>query len=61
MLELFHAPQSRSTRILWLLEELGARFEGSSAKDVIVRGDGKPSDEHELFERIARVPVVPAR
>ncbi|QPH52639.1 glutathione S-transferase family protein [Pontivivens ytuae] len=24
MLELFHAPQSRSSRILWLLEELGA-------------------------------------
>src|SRR5262245_18927905 len=27
MLTLFHAPQSRSTRIVWLLEELGARYE----------------------------------
>lgn len=26
MLTLFHAPRSRSTRILWLLEELGAPF-----------------------------------
>lgn len=26
MLTLFHAPRSRSTRILWLLEELGATF-----------------------------------
>ncbi|MES1201857.1 MAG: glutathione S-transferase family protein [Pseudomonadota bacterium] len=27
MLTLFHAPQSRSTRILWMLEELGADYE----------------------------------
>ncbi|MBE7219575.1 MAG: glutathione S-transferase [Caulobacteraceae bacterium] len=27
MLTLFHAPQSRSTRILWLLEEIGAPYE----------------------------------
>ena len=27
MLTLFHAPQSRSSRILWLLEELGADYE----------------------------------
>ena len=27
MLKLFHAPQSRSTRIVWLLEELGANYE----------------------------------
>ena len=26
MLTLFHAPRSRSTRILWLLEELGADY-----------------------------------
>ncbi|WP_275783412.1 glutathione S-transferase family protein [Pararhizobium gei] len=43
MLTLFHAPQSRSGRILWLLEELGAeynvryvsirRFDGSGGPD----------------------------
>jgi glutathione S-transferase len=27
MLTLFHAPQSRSSRIIWLLEELGAKYE----------------------------------
>jgi glutathione S-transferase len=27
MLTLYHAPQSRSSRILWLLEELGADYE----------------------------------
>ncbi|WP_434045607.1 MULTISPECIES: glutathione S-transferase family protein [Sorangium] len=27
MLTLFHAPQSRSSRIVWLLEELGAEYE----------------------------------
>jgi glutathione S-transferase len=27
MLTLFHAPRSRSTRIIWLLEELGADYE----------------------------------
>ena len=27
MLTLFHAPQSRSSRIIWLLEELGADYE----------------------------------
>ena len=27
MLTLFHAPQSRSSRFIWLLEELGAKYE----------------------------------
>ncbi|AUX24916.1 glutathione S-transferase [Sorangium cellulosum] len=27
MLTLFHAPQSRSSRIVWLLEELGAKYD----------------------------------
>ena len=27
MLTLFHAPRSRSTRILWLLEELGRPYQ----------------------------------
>lgn len=27
MLKLYHAPKSRSTRVLWLLEELGADYE----------------------------------
>ncbi|MEE4454901.1 glutathione S-transferase N-terminal domain-containing protein [Novosphingobium resinovorum] len=27
MITLFHAPQSRSSRIIWLLEELGTAYE----------------------------------
>ena len=27
MITLYHAPQSRSSRIIWLLEELGAPYE----------------------------------
>jgi glutathione S-transferase len=27
MITLFHAPQSRSSRIVWMLEELGVRYE----------------------------------
>ena len=38
MLKLFHAPRSRSTRILWLLEEIGAPYEIDYVS--IRRGDG---------------------
>jgi glutathione S-transferase len=41
MLTLFHAPRSRSTRILWLLEELGRPFEVEYVS--IARGDGTPA------------------
>ncbi|WP_075292262.1 glutathione S-transferase family protein [Pararhizobium arenae] len=38
MLTLFHAPMSRSSRMLWLLEELGAEYEVRYVS--IRRGDG---------------------
>jgi glutathione S-transferase len=38
MLTLFHAPRSRSTRILWLLEELGRPYQIEYVG--IARGDG---------------------
>ena len=38
MLTLFHAPQSRSSRVIWLLEELGATYE--ITKVAIARMDG---------------------
>lgn len=38
MLTLFHAPRSRSTRMIWLLEELGAPYEIRSV--TIARQDG---------------------
>ena len=45
MLTLIHAPQSRSSRIVWLLEELGADYE---IRYVSIRrwdGSGGPDDE----------------
>jgi glutathione S-transferase len=41
MLTLFHAPRSRSTRILWLLEELGRPFQVEYVS--IARTDGAPA------------------
>jgi glutathione S-transferase len=38
MLTLFHAPRSRSTRMIWLLEELGAPYEVRTVN--IARQDG---------------------
>lgn len=38
MITLYHSPQSRSTRFLWLLEELGATYE--VVKVTIRRNDG---------------------
>src|SRR5581483_9494414 len=48
MLTLYHAPQSRSTRFLWLLEELGADYK--IAYTNIPRRDGSgaidPANPH---------------
>ena len=48
MLTLFHAPKSRSTRMIWLLEELGATY--MITKVGIQRGDGSggrdPANPH---------------
>ena len=56
MLTLYHAPRSRSTRFLWLLEELGVPYEISKVS--IRRGDGSgeldPKDPHPH----GKVPVI---
>lgn len=48
MITLYHAPRSRSSRIIWLLEELGAEYE--IVKVDIKRGDGSgaadPNNPH---------------
>lgn len=48
MLTLYHAPRSRASRFLWLLEELGAPYERKTAS--IRRGDGSgaldPANPH---------------
>lgn len=56
MLTFFHAPRSRSSRILWLLEELDAPYELKIVS--IRRGDGSgaadPSNKHPF----AKVPAL---
>lgn len=49
MLTLFHAPQSRSTRMLWLLEELGIPYEirpVSIFRPLTREGAGDPANPH---------------
>src|SRR5437773_9857024 len=48
MLKLFHAPQSRSSRIVWLLEELGADYEIAYMNIPRMDGSGgsDPSNPH---------------
>ena len=48
MLTLFHAPQSRSSRIVWLLEELGAPYELRIASIPRMDGSGAsdPANPH---------------
>lgn len=42
MLTLYHAPQSRSSRILWLLEELGANYDIAYTDIPRMDGSGGP-------------------
>src|SRR5262245_14348909 len=48
MLTLHHAPQSRSTRIIWLLEELGAdyRLQITDIPRPDAKGAADPSNPH---------------
>lgn len=58
MLTLYHAPRSRSFRILWLLEELGVPYERKIVS--IRRADGSGSEEPD-YRRIhphAKVPAI---
>lgn len=50
---LFHLPGTRSSRVLWTLEEIGASFEL-----VVFAGPEKFSAEHRRRHPLARVPVL---
>ena len=52
-MRLFHIPGSRSTRVLWTLEEIGAPY----AVTVLDR-EQKNSDEHRMRHPLGRVPVL---
>jgi glutathione S-transferase len=52
-LRLSHAPNSRSARVRWLLEELGADYELR-----LVRGEDRSSAEHRQRHPLGRVPAL---
>jgi glutathione S-transferase len=58
MITLYHAPRSRSSRIIWLLEELEAPYEIEIVP--IVRGDGTGSPAPDSYKAINPLKKVPA-
>jgi len=59
MITLYHAPRSRSSRIIWLLEELEAPYEIEIVP--IVRGDGSGSpapDSYKTVNPFKKVPTI---
>jgi glutathione S-transferase len=59
MITLYHAPRSRSSRIIWLLEELGAPYKIELVD--IRRGDGsgKPApDSYRAIHPLKKVPAI---
>jgi glutathione S-transferase len=58
MLTLYHAPRSRSSSILWLLEELGVPYKVQITP--IVYGDGKGAPAPESYRKIHPHKKVPA-
>jgi len=52
-MRLYHVPGTRSTRVLWLLEETGAPYDLT----VLARED-RQTDEHRARHPLGRVPVI---
>ncbi|KRE14802.1 glutathione S-transferase [Bosea sp. Root483D1] len=55
MLTFYHAPQSRSFSILWLLEELGQPYE---MKLVDIRAEGGPPESYRAVQPHKKVPAI---
>lgn len=55
MLTFYHAPQSRSFSILWLLEELGQPYE---MEIVDIRADGGPPESYRAIQPHKKVPAI---
>jgi|SRR5579871_451594 len=58
MITLYHSPRSRSSRMIWLLEELGAEYKIEIVP--IVRGDGTGSPAPDSYLQIHPLRKVPA-
>ena len=58
MITLYHAPRSRSSRIIWLLEELGAPYTIEIVP--IVRGDGTGTAAPDSYLAVNPLRKVPA-
>jgi len=58
MLTLYHAPRSRSSSIIWLLEELGAPYKIELV--LIVRGDGTGTSAPDSYRAVHPHKKVPA-
>ena len=58
MITLYHAPRSRSSRIIWLLEELGEPYQ--IALTSILRADGQGAPAPDSYTRIHPLKKVPA-
>jgi len=52
-MHLYHVPGTRSTRVLWLLEEIGAPYDLT-----VLSRDERTGDEHIERHPLGRVPVV---
>jgi len=52
-MRLYHVPNTRSTRVLWLLEEIGAPYDLT-----LMTGDERRGEEHASRHPLGRVPVV---
>ena len=52
-MRLYHVPNTRSTRVLWLLEEIGAPYDLT-----LMTGDERRGEEHVSRHPLGRVPVI---
>jgi glutathione S-transferase len=52
-MRLYHLPSSRSTRVLWLLEEIGQPYDLT-----MMKGEDRQTDEHRRRHPLGRVPVL---